>query len=235
MAPSLRLIAAEVVRRAGLRPGERVLDIGTGTGIGAAAALAEGRSVVGVDAAPGMLAIARREVPEAAFVEADFGALPFPDASFDVAMAVHALHFADDPVAVLAEWRRVVVPGGRLSISVPGPRRTLYLPIFKAIYRRYGLERRTGIPTLADLARRARAAGWRSVTTASDPTTVIRLAGADAFDRWMRTGSRSAAARSMSEQRFEALVSDLLAVTPRAPDGSLAIPFGSLYLSAVRP
>ena len=108
MAPSLRLIAAEVVRRAALRPGEGVLDIGTGTGVGAAAALGEGRSVVGVDAAPGMLAIARREVPAADFVEADFGALPFPGSSFDVVMAVHALHFADDPVAALAEWWRVV-------------------------------------------------------------------------------------------------------------------------------
>lgn len=234
MAPSLRPIAAEVVRRAGLRPGEPVLDIGTGTGIGAAAALGEGRSVVGVDAAPGMLAIARREVPQAEFVEADFGSLPFSDASFDVVMAVHALHFADDPVAVLAEWRRVIIPGGRLSISVPGPRRALYLSIFNAIYRRYGLERRIGVPTLTALANRARAAGWRRVKTVADPTTVIRLADATAFERWMRTGSRSAAARSLSEEGFEALVDDLLAATPRAPDGSLAIPFGSLYLTAQR-
>lgn len=234
MAPSLRLIAAEVVRRAGLRSGERVLDIGTGTGVGAAAALGEDRVVVGVDAAPGMLAIARREVAEAEFVEADFGALPFPDASFDVVMAVHALHFADDPVAVLAEWRRVMIPGGRLSISMPGPRRALYLPIFRAVYRRYRLERRIGVPTLTALASRARAAGWRRVKTAADPTTVIRLADATAFGRWMRTGSRSAVASSMSEEGFEALISDLLAVTPRAPDGSLAIPFGSLYLTAQR-
>jgi len=234
MAPSLRLIAAEVVRRADLRPGERVLDIGTGTGVGASAALGEDRSVVGVDAAPGMLAIARRQVPEAEFVEADFGALPFPDASFDAVIAVHALHFADDPVAVLAEWRRVDIPGGRLSISVPGPRRALYLPIFHAIYRRYGLERRIGIPTLTALAERARGAGWRRVKTAADPTTVIRLADAAAFGRWMRTGSRSAAARSLSEEDFEALVADLLVATPRAPDGTLAIPFGSLYLTAQR-
>ncbi len=134
MAPSLRLIAAEVVRSAALRPGEGRARFGTGTGVGAAAALGEGRSLVGVDAAPGMLAIASREVPGVDFVEADFGALPFPDSSFDVVMAVHALHFADDPVAALTEWWLVVPLGGRLSISVPGPRSALYLPIFHAIY-----------------------------------------------------------------------------------------------------
>ncbi len=71
--------------------------------------------------------------------------------------------------------------------------------------------------------------------TTADPTIVIRLADAIAFGRWMRTGSRSAAARKLSERRFVALISDLLDVMPRAADGSLAIPFGSLYLSAIRP
>ena len=67
MAPSLRPVAEAVVRRAQLQPGERVLDIGTGTGSAAAAARGEGRQVIGVDAAPGMLEIARREVPGARF------------------------------------------------------------------------------------------------------------------------------------------------------------------------
>ena len=75
MAPSLRPVAAEVVRRAALRPGERVLDAGTGTGIAAAGAVGDGREVVGVDAAEGMLAIAQREVPGVRFVQSDFGAM----------------------------------------------------------------------------------------------------------------------------------------------------------------
>ncbi|HEX5578071.1 MAG TPA: methyltransferase domain-containing protein, partial [Candidatus Limnocylindria bacterium] len=49
MAPSLRPVAAEVVRRARLQPGERVLDVGCGTGIAAAAARAAGAQVVGLD------------------------------------------------------------------------------------------------------------------------------------------------------------------------------------------
>ncbi|HTI29249.1 MAG TPA: methyltransferase domain-containing protein [Methylomirabilota bacterium] len=235
MAPSLRTMAVSVVQRAELRAGDRILDAGTGTGIGAAAALTAGREVVGVDAAAGMLAIARREVPGARFVEADYSKLPFPAGSFDVVMSVHALHFAVDPVAVLAEWRRVTTAGGRLSLSVPGPRTALSYRLFDPIYRRHGLLRRIEVPTRAKLLSRARAAGWRSVTVVADPTTTIRLAGPDSFERWMKTGSRSVASRALSDEQFAALSSDLLAATPVGPDGRLHIPFGTLYLTARNP
>ena len=234
MAPSLAVMAAEVVRRAALRPGERVLDLGTGTGSGAALALGDGRLLTGVDGAAGMLEIARRTVPEATFVEADYAELPFADASFEVAMAVHSLHFAADPVAVLGEWLRVTVSGGRLSLSAPGPWAATYLAGFERIYRHYGVRRRAQIPTRTALARWARAAGWRAVSTDADPSTVIRLADADAFGRWMRTGSRSTATAGWSEERFLAFEAELLAAAPRAADGTLAIPFGSLYLTARR-
>jgi SAM-dependent methyltransferase len=234
MAPSLAVVAAEVVRRAVLRPGERVLDLGTGTGSGAALARGEGRAVTGVDGAAGMLEIARRNVSGVTFVEADYGSLPFDDASFEVAMAVHSLHFAADPVAVLAEWLRVTAPGGRLSISVPGPRAATYLAGFDRTYRRYGVRRRATILTRTALARWARAAGWRRVATHADPSTVIRLADADAFGRWMRTGSRTTATAGWSEERFLAFEAELLALAPRADDGTLAIPFGSLFLTARR-
>src|SRR5918996_6543245 len=79
MAPSLRTVATEVVRRVELQPGERVLDVGSGTGIAAAAALGEGRTVMGVDGAAAMLDIARREVPEATFEVMDFSQLGLDD------------------------------------------------------------------------------------------------------------------------------------------------------------
>jgi len=163
-----------------------------------------------------------------------YAELPFADASFEVAMAVHSLHFAADPVAVLAEWLRVTAPGGRLSISVPGPRAATYLPGFDRAYRRYGVRRRAQIPTRTALARWARAAGWRRVATDADPSTVIRLADADAFGRWMRTGSRSTATAGWSEERLLAFEAELRAASPRADDGTFEIPFGSLYLTARR-
>jgi ubiquinone/menaquinone biosynthesis C-methylase UbiE len=235
MAPSLRTMAVSVVQRARLRERDRILDAGTGTGVGAAAAMTSGREVVGVDGAAGMLAIARREVPGARFVEADFANLPFPAGSFDVVISVHALHFADDPVATLAEWRRVATGGGRLSLSVPGPRAALAHRLYDPIYRRHGLQRRIEVLTRGKLLAHARAAGWRSVTVVADPATTIRLAGPDSFERWMRTGSRSLASRALSDERFAALSADLLDATPTGPDGLLHVPFGTLYLTARNP
>ncbi len=138
MAPSLRPVAEVVVRRARLRAGERVLDIGTGTGSAAAAARGEGREVVGVDAAPGMLEIARREVAGVRFEEMDFAALRFDDASVDVVLAAHSLLFADDQAAALAEWLRVTRPGGRLSLSVPGPLELTPIAVYGEIYAAMG-------------------------------------------------------------------------------------------------
>lgn len=232
MAPSLRTMAVRVVQRAHLQVGERILDAGTGTGIGASASLTSGREVVGVDAAPGMLAIARAEVRGARFVEADFTNLPFPGASFHVVISVHALHLAPDPVATLAEWRRITVPGGRLSLSVPGPRSALSFRIYNPIYRRYGMARRTDVPTRRKLIAWARAAGWRQLDVEANPDTTIRLAGPDTFERWMRTGSRTDAPRRLSPERFAQFEAELLAATPIGPDGMLHIPFGTLYLTA---
>ena len=237
MAPSLRTMAAGVVLRAALRDGERVLDAGTGTGIGVVAATGGGREVIGVDLSPEMLAVARRRLPEHRLVEADFTQLPFEDASFDVVISVHALLFADDPVAALSEWRRVTRAGGRVSLSVPGPADRTPWSIYGEAYARHGIHtaRATDYPTQAELKAWAVAAGWESVATDADPRTAIRLADERAFDRWLSIGSRAVALRERSAADREALARDLLAVTPRQPDGTLRIPFGTMYLTARSP
>lgn len=235
MAPSLRTMAVRVVQRARLQAGERILDAGTGTGVGAAASLTSGREVIGVDAAPGMLAIARKEVKGARFYEADFTNLPFASASFNVVISVHALHFAADPVATLAEWRRVTVPGGRLSLSVPGPRSTQAFALYHAIYKRFGMARRVDVPTRAKVIAWARAAGWTQMEVEANPKTAIRLPGPDTFERWMHTGSRAGAIRSLSPERFAEFAAALMAATPIGPDGMYHIPFGTLYLTARNP
>ena len=234
MAPSLRTMAAGVIYRAALRPGERVLDVGTGTGIAVEAARGEGREVVGLDASPEMLAIARATLPEHEFVEADFTAMPFEPASFDVLLSVHALLFADDPAAALREWRRVTRPGGRLSLSVPGPAEQTPSAIYGDVYERHGLRtgRPTDYPTQATLREWATEAGWSSIATDAEPRTAIRLADTRLFERWLSVGSRGVELGGRSEAKRRALADDLIAVTPREPDGTLRIPFGALYLTA---
>ncbi len=234
MAPSLRPIAAEVVHRAKLQSAEHVLDVGTGTGIAAAAALGAGRRVTGIDAAPGMLAIARHDVSEASFVEMDFMHLRFAAGTFDAVIAVHSLLFAADRVGALAEWRRVARPGGRLSLSVPGPTSCTPMAIYAEIYHRHGIDTSDRYPTLEAIAAWAREAGWSSVETDAEPTTAIVLPDDAAFRVWRSIGGRSDAIADYTPAQHEALTDELLAATPRDGEGRLRIPFGALYLTAQR-
>lgn len=234
MVPSLRPVAARVVERARLEPGERVLDIGTGTGIAAAAARGEARTILGIDIAPGMLALARGEVPGVTFKRMDFEQLDLPDASFDVAIAAHSLLFASDRTAALREWRRVVRPRGRLSLSVPGPSACTPSAIYGEIYDRHGICTADRYPTQVDLAAWAVDAGWTEVRTDGDVGHAITLPDEDDFRTWRSIGSRGAATADWTPEQHDALTEEMLAATPRGEGGCLRIPFGVLYLTARR-
>ncbi|MDQ3690504.1 MAG: methyltransferase domain-containing protein [Chloroflexota bacterium] len=234
MVPSLRPIAAEVVRRASLRPNERVLDLGTGTGVAAAAARGDGRVIVGVDAAPGMLEIARAEVTGVGFREMDFSALDFDDERFDLLIAAHSLLFATDRVAALSEWLRVTRSGGRLSLSVPGPVEVTPTSIYGAIYERYGIDTAGRYPGADELAATATDAGWADARVDSDPTAAIVLRDKAAFRIWRQIGSRGAATIDLTADQHRDLTDEMLAVTPRDHRGILRIPFGALFLTARR-
>ena len=235
MAPSLRPIAAEVVRRAGLAPRERVLDVGTGTGIAAAAARGGDRTLIGIDAAAGMLEIAREDVPGVVFEKMDFLDMRFSDGSFDVVIAAHSLLFATDRVAALAEWLRVTGPGGRLSLSVPGPTSRTPTAIYADIYERHGIDTGNRYPTPEVLAGWAGTAGWMDVDTDADSTTAIVLPDEGAFRTWRAIGAKDAATAHYTPAQHDALTDAMLAVTPRDADGTLRIPFGAIYLTARRP
>jgi SAM-dependent methyltransferase len=104
--------------------GERVLDVGCGTGVVAREAArrvgAEGR-VVGLDLNPRMLAVARRVAPEIEWRQGDAAELPFEDGAFDVVASQYAFMFFPDPVRALREMWRVLAPRGRLAVAVCGP------------------------------------------------------------------------------------------------------------------
>ncbi|HEX9098273.1 MAG TPA: methyltransferase domain-containing protein [Candidatus Dormibacteraeota bacterium] len=114
---------ARVIELAGARPGMRILDLACGPGNLTrllAAAVAPGGDVVGVDLAPGMIALARGAgIPNARFEVMDIERLTFPDSTFDVAVCGHGLQFAPDLDRALREACRVLRAGGRLVASVP--------------------------------------------------------------------------------------------------------------------
>lgn len=118
--------AARLVRYAGVRRGERVLDVGTGSGIVAVTAGRQGAEVAGVDPSPDLLTKARdnaalAECPAIRWDEGSAEQLPYADASFDVVLSQYAHMFSPEPDAAAREMLRVLKPGGRLAFSAWTP------------------------------------------------------------------------------------------------------------------
>lgn len=107
-----------LLESAAVASGDRVLDIGTGTGGVAAAALERGASVVGVDFSEAMISEARRLVPQTEFRVANAEALPFDDGSFDAVIANCVLHHLAEPDQSLQEARRVLDRNGRIACTI---------------------------------------------------------------------------------------------------------------------
>jgi SAM-dependent methyltransferase len=112
--------SAAVLNAAGALAGKQVLDAGCGTGRFAAALRSAGADLVGIDLAGDMLTIAstrlRRRCARAAIER-----LPFPDKTFDTAVAITVLEFVADPDAALVELARVTRDGGRIVIGALNP------------------------------------------------------------------------------------------------------------------
>ena len=133
-------VAERLVSIGAPQPGERVLDVGTGSGVVARAAAARvgpSGSVLGVDVSEEMLETARKETASAGFPQVDFRRqdvqhLALGDASFDVVCSLFALPHVADPAAALREMHRVLRPSGRLVLGM-GSRPPL---LHRALWRR---------------------------------------------------------------------------------------------------
>ena len=117
-----RLVAARFVPGLAVRAGAAWIDVGCGTGVLTAAVLehSEPSSVLGVDASAAFVATAAERIqdPRARFEVGDAAALPVGDAATDAVVSGLVLNFLPDRPAALAEWRRVLRPGGVLGLYV---------------------------------------------------------------------------------------------------------------------
>jgi demethylmenaquinone methyltransferase/2-methoxy-6-polyprenyl-1,4-benzoquinol methylase len=144
-----------LVRAVDPRPGQRILDVASGTGMVAFALVdrAPGCEVVGVDQSEAMLGIARERNQHhhhgVRFERGEAEHLPFADATFDALSFTYLLRYVDDPAATMRELARVVKPGGRigmLEFGVPARRR------LRTLWR---IHTRVGLPLIGRLVSRA--------------------------------------------------------------------------------
>ncbi len=113
--------APRLADAADVRPGDRFLDVGCGTGVvarEAALRVGPGGRVVGFDLNESMLAVAKRMRPEIEWRQGDVLELPFEDESFDAVVSQFMLMFIADRVAAIKHMWRVMAPGGRLAVAV---------------------------------------------------------------------------------------------------------------------
>lgn len=95
-----------------------MLDAGCGSGLFTHMAISAGAQVIGVDAAPGLLEVARERNPQNNFLEEDLESLPFASESFHVVTGFNSFQFAGNFTAALAEAKRVLKEHGRLVIAI---------------------------------------------------------------------------------------------------------------------
>lgn len=110
-----------VAAEASVSAGDHVLDVACGTGaltLAVASIVGPTGSVVGLDANPEMLAVARGKNTQVEWLQGTAEALPLPDNSFDAAVSQFGLMFFQDRPQALREMMRVLKPGGRLAVAV---------------------------------------------------------------------------------------------------------------------
>jgi ubiquinone/menaquinone biosynthesis C-methylase UbiE len=137
-----RPLAELMFAHVALHAGDRVLDAACGTGIVtrvAAQRCGALACIIGVDLNAGMLDVARAHTPTTGvpveWRQGDICALPCPDESFEVVVCQQGLQFVPDPGAALREMRRVLVPGGRVALTVFSEIPAYYVALADALTR----------------------------------------------------------------------------------------------------
>ena len=192
-------LAEDLLRRAELKAGERVLDVGCGTGVVtrlAAERVGREGAVAGLDLNPGMLAVAKSVSPSALHIEwheASADAIPLADETFDVVLCQLSLQFVSDRSKALQEMHRVLAPGGRLVVSVPGPADLLFETLADAMARHVSDQAAGFVHAVfamheeAELETLLGNAGFRDIDVQAD-TRELSLPGARDF-LWQYIGS----------------------------------------------
>jgi ubiquinone/menaquinone biosynthesis C-methylase UbiE len=223
-----------MIELAELRPGERVLDVACGTGVVTrlAAERVGGAAVAGVDVNPGMLRVARQVTGDTAIEwrEASAEALPLGDETFDVVLCQMGLQFFPDRLGAVREMRRVLIPGGRVVLNLPGPTPRPLAVLEQALRRHLGPEAGGFVATVFSLhdseevGELLAAAGFTEVRVRSERKT-LRVPPPEDF-LWQyvySTPIADAASKLSADQRVELQQEFVTGSEPFAEDGALVL------------
>ena len=239
--------APEMIELAEVRAGHRVLDVACGTGVVTrlvAARVGPSGRAVGLDLNPVMLAAARAGASklDIEWVEASAQSIPLPDSGFDAVVCQQGFQFFPDKARALAEMRRVLVPGGRLTLAVW--RSIEHAPAFQALER--ALTRRIG-PVKGALppfgfgdAEAIRAlvvgAGFRAVRIRAE-VKMTRFASAEHMVRSVASGAPSmlGALAEQGNAALDAIIAEVGEATRvYVDDEGLAFPQATHLVTALR-
>jgi ubiquinone/menaquinone biosynthesis C-methylase UbiE len=215
--------ATVLLDAAGLRRGERVLDIACGTGVVtrlAAERVGAAGSVDGLDMNPAMLAVARSVPSTGAAIEWDEASaesLPLADGSFDVVVSSLGLQFVPDKASALREMRRVLAPDGRLAIATVGPTPPMFAILEQALARHLKPEVAAFMRVVfslhesQELERLASDAGFRDVQIRSMPLTLTLPEPAEFLWHYVHSTPLAAAVAQIDDAGRAALERDVVA------------------------
>jgi len=230
---------------AGVRAGGRLLDVATGAGYVAGAAIARGAHAIGVDFSREQIALARRLYPAASFHVAAADALPFDDGEFDCVVSAFGMPHFPDPARALAEAFRVLKPDGRVAFTVwDAPERAIGFGAVYAAIRAHG-SLDVGLPAgpnfflFSDVAecRRALSAAQFSSPTVARVQQVWSMESADeAFDTILHgTVRASATLRAQTPEAREKIRHAMREVFAQfRPGDRYAVPMPAVLASAVK-
>ena len=237
-------IAEQLAQNAGLRAGQSVLDVATGTGNAALAAARCGCEVTGVDYVEELLERGRTRAAaegfQIEFTEGDAERLPYPDASFDSVLSCVGVMFTPDQERAAGELVRVCRPGGTIALANWTPA-SFVGAIFRAVTRHVPPPAGVKPPGLWGTEERLRElfAGAISDLRVQRREFVFRFRSGDEFVDFFRAwyGPVHKAFGALDDTGREQLYADLLAVAAefdREPGPSVALPSEYLEVVATR-
>lgn len=230
--------------------GDRVLDIMCGTGtvaLALAPKVGVSGQVVGSDLSAEMVAVAQAKaaqqkvtpVSQVSFVQGNAAQLPFADATFDKVVCAAGLFFMPDMVAALAEWRRVLRPGGQVVYSSFGRGLMGDLPaLWRECLGRYGFKAGSPplgrIPTLDAAQDLLRQAGFTAVSAELTPVPYTLVSTQARWDD-IAAGLEGQPLAGLAPEQREAIQAEHLAeLAPLFEAGPLTVPLPVLVARGVK-